>query len=61
MGLDKNNTLHENTLNLGTSYCTITEITAHVSPNKDVNACIQNNVFKHSFMCYTVQQEMTTI
>jgi len=44
MGLDKNNTLHENILYLGTSYCTITETTArtliHVSPNKDVNACI---------------------
>jgi hypothetical protein len=43
-GLDKNNTLHEDTLYLGTSYSTITETTArtltHVSPNKDVNACI---------------------
>ena len=43
-GLDKNNTLNEDTLYLGTSYCTITDTTArtltHVSPNKDVNACI---------------------
>jgi len=43
--LDKSNTLHENTLYLGTSYCTITEPKARtltrVSPNRDdVNASI---------------------
>jgi len=65
-GLDKNKTLHEDTLYLGTSDCTITETTAehlHMFLQTKMLIHVFRTMFLNTHLCFTQcsKEEMTTI